>query len=83
MARQQSIYRLATLLLLAATLAVGGCGSKPPKPSTAAPTESNPGASTEGAKGSLATISVDGLTGLRLKAQQGVIRDPAWGPFGT
>lgn len=37
----------------------------------------------EGARGSLATISVDGLTGLRLKAQQGVICDPAWGPFGT
>ena len=37
----------------------------------------------EGARGALATISVDGLTGLRLKAQQGVICDPAWGPFGT
>ena len=37
----------------------------------------------EGAGGSLATVSVDGLTGLRLKAQQGTIRDPAWGPFGT
>ena len=37
----------------------------------------------EGGGGSLGTISVDGLTGLRLKAQQGTIRDPAWGPFGT
>jgi TolB protein len=37
----------------------------------------------EGGGGSLATVSVDGLTGLRLKAQQGTIRDPAWGPFGT
>jgi TolB protein len=37
----------------------------------------------EGGRGSLAAISVDGLTGLRLKAQQGVICDPAWGPFGT
>jgi TolB protein len=37
----------------------------------------------EGGRGSLATISVDGLTGLRLKAQQGAICDPAWGPFGT
>ena len=35
------------------------------------------------ARESLATVSVDGLTGLRLKAQQGAIRDPAWGPFGT
>jgi len=49
MAHQHGMYRLATLLLLAAALAVGACGSKPPKPSEAAPTESNPGASTEGA----------------------------------
>jgi TolB protein len=31
--------------------------------------------------GSLATVSVDGLTGLRLKAQQGDVQEPAWGPF--
>jgi TolB protein len=37
----------------------------------------------EGGRGALATISVDGLTGLRLKAQQGAVGDPAWGPFGT
>ena len=37
----------------------------------------------EGARGSLATVSVDGLTGARLKAQQGEICEPAWGPFGT
>ena len=49
MAHQHGVYRLATLLLLAATLAAGACGSKPPKPSSAEPTESNPGASTEGA----------------------------------
>jgi TolB protein len=35
----------------------------------------------EGNLGSLATVSVDGLTGLRLKAQQGEVREPAWGPF--
>lgn len=35
----------------------------------------------EGNFGSLATVSVDGLTGLRLKAQQGEVREPAWGPF--
>jgi TolB protein len=29
----------------------------------------------------LATVSVDGLTGLRLKAEQGEVREPAWGPF--
>jgi TolB protein len=32
-------------------------------------------------RGSLATVSVDGLTGLRLKAEQGEVREPAWGPF--
>jgi len=37
----------------------------------------------EGSRGSLATISVDGLTGLRLKVQQGAVGEPAWGPFGT
>ena len=36
----------------------------------------------EGNRGTLATVSTDGLTGLRLKAPQGEIREPAWGPFG-
>ncbi|MGA7537280.1 MAG: Tol-Pal system beta propeller repeat protein TolB [Steroidobacteraceae bacterium] len=35
----------------------------------------------EGQAGILATISVDGLTGLSLKPTQGEVRDPAWGPF--
>jgi TolB protein len=35
----------------------------------------------EGSRGSLATTSVDGLTGLRLKAEAGEVREPAWGPF--
>ncbi len=35
----------------------------------------------EGGRGSLATVSVDGLTGLRLKSEQGEVREPAWGPF--
>jgi len=35
----------------------------------------------EGTRGVLATVSVDGLTGLRLKSEQGEVRDPAWGPF--
>ena len=35
----------------------------------------------EGTHGVLATVSVDGLTGLRLKAEQGEVREPAWGPF--
>jgi TolB protein len=35
----------------------------------------------EGSRGSLATVGTDGLTGLRLKAPQGEVREPAWGPF--
>ena len=35
----------------------------------------------EGDRGSLATVSTDGLTGLRLRASQGEVREPAWGPF--
>jgi TolB protein len=35
----------------------------------------------ESGGGSLATVSTDGLTGLRLKAPQGEVREPAWGPF--
>ena len=34
----------------------------------------------DGNRGALATVSTDGLTGLRLTAPQD-IRDPAWGPF--
>jgi TolB protein len=35
----------------------------------------------EAGRGSLATVSIDGLTGLRLKSPQGEVREPAWGPF--
>ena len=35
----------------------------------------------QGQAGILATISVDGLTGLSLNPTQGEVRDPAWGPF--
>jgi TolB protein len=35
----------------------------------------------EGNRAVLGTVSVDGLTGLRLKSEQGEVRDPAWGPF--
>jgi TolB protein len=36
----------------------------------------------EGNRGTLSTVSTDGLTGMRLKPSQGEIREPAWGPFG-
>ena len=36
----------------------------------------------DGNRGALATVSTDGLTGLRLNATEGEVQDPAWGPFG-
>lgn len=38
-------------------------------------------AGTERGQGVLATVSVDGLVSLRLKSDQGEVREPAWGPF--
>jgi TolB protein len=35
----------------------------------------------EGSRGVLATIAVDGVTGMRLRAEQGEVQEPAWGPF--
>jgi len=35
----------------------------------------------EGSRGALATVSTDGLTGLRLRSSQGEVQEPAWGPF--
>jgi TolB protein len=35
----------------------------------------------EGSHGALATVGTDGLTGVRLKAPQGEVQSPAWGPF--
>jgi TolB protein len=35
----------------------------------------------EGSRGSLATIAVDGVTGVRLRAEAGEVQEPAWGPF--
>ena len=35
----------------------------------------------EGERGALATVSIDGLTGMRLKSQQGEVQEPAWAPF--
>jgi TolB protein len=34
-----------------------------------------------GGRSELATVSVDGLTGQRLKSDQGQVQEPVWGPF--
>ena len=50
MAHQQSMHKSVTLLLVGAALALGACGSKPPKPGpSTAPTEVSGGAQSEGA----------------------------------
>jgi peptidoglycan-associated lipoprotein len=49
MAEQRCIHRIVGMLLVAATLALGACASKPPKPeSTTPPAEANAGAQSEG-----------------------------------
>jgi TolB protein len=35
----------------------------------------------ERSAGVLATVSVDGQVSLRLKSDQGEVREPVWGPF--
>jgi peptidoglycan-associated lipoprotein len=61
MAQQRRMYRLVTLLLLAATLAIGACRSTPPKPAAStAPPEANAGAQTEGANAANAAGSALG-----------------------
>lgn len=35
----------------------------------------------DGSHAALGTVSVDGLTGLRLHSDRGEVREPAWGPF--
>jgi TolB protein len=35
----------------------------------------------EGGRSLLATVATDGLTGQRLKSDQGQVREPVWGPF--
>jgi TolB protein len=35
----------------------------------------------DGGRATLATVSTDGLTGTRLKSDQGQVREPTWGPF--
>lgn len=50
MAQQRCMHRVVTLLAVAATLVLGACGSKPPKPApSTAPTEVGGGTQSEGA----------------------------------
>jgi len=74
-------YRIAVQDLASGTVRVLSRGHLDESPSFAPNGATIMYAEREGGRGSLATVSVDGLTGLRLKAEQGEVREPAWGPF--
>lgn len=75
-------YRIAVQDLSSGTVRVLSRGHLDESPSFAPNGVTLMYAERDSGRGSLATISIDGLTGLRLKADQGEVREPAWGPFG-
>ena len=74
-------YRIAVQDLASGTVRVLSHGRLDESPSFAPNGATLIYSEREGNRGTLATVSTDGLTGLRLKAPQGEIREPAWGPF--
>ena len=74
-------YRIAVQDLSSGTVRVLSHGHLDESPSFAPNGATLMYSEREGGRGGLATVSVDGLTGLRLKAETGEVRDPAWGPF--
>src|SRR5882757_8973150 len=74
-------YRVAVQDLSSGTVRVLSKGHLDESPSFAPNGSTLMYSEREGNRGILATVSVDGLTGLRLKAEQGEVREPAWGPF--
>ncbi len=74
-------YRIAVQELATGTVRVLSHGRLDESPSFAPNGATLIYAEREGNRGELATVSTDGLTGLRLKAPEGEIREPAWGPF--
>jgi TolB protein len=75
-------YRIAVQDLASGTVRVLSHGHLDESPSFAPNGATLIYSEREGERGSLATVSIDGLTGERLKAAQGgEVREPAWGPF--
>jgi TolB protein len=74
-------YRIAVQDLASGTVRVLSHGHLDESPSFAPNGATLIYAEREGNRGALATISVDGLTGLRLRADLSEVREPAWGPF--
>ena len=78
---ENSNYRIAVQDLANGTVRVLSHGRLDESPSFAPNGATLIYSEREGSRGSLATVSTDGLTGLRLKASQGEVQEPAWGPF--
>ncbi len=75
-------YRIAVQELATGTVRVLSHGRLDESPSFAPNGATLIYSEREGGRGGLATVSTDGLTGLRLKPSEGgEIREPAWGPF--
>jgi len=75
------VYRIAVQDLASGTARVLSHGRLDESPSFAPNGATLIYSERDGERGVLATVSTDGLTGLRLKAPQGEVREPAWGPF--
>jgi TolB protein len=76
-----SNYRIAVQDLANSTVRVLSKGRQDESPSFAPNGAMLIFSGQEGGRAVLATVSVDGLTGQRLKSDQGQVREPVWGPF--
>ena len=74
-------YRIAVQDLASGTVRVLSHGHLDESPSFAPNGATLMYSEREGSRAALATVSIDGLTGLRLRAPQGEVQEPAWGPF--
>jgi len=74
-------YRIAVMELASGNTRVLSHGHLDESPSFAPNGATLIYAERDAARAALATVSTDGLTGLRLKSSQGEVREPAWGPF--
>jgi TolB protein len=79
--REDGRFRIAVQDLGSAAVRALSGGSLDESPSFAPNGATLIYASREGGRAALATVSLDGLVSQRLKADQGDIREPVWGPF--
>jgi len=79
--REGGNYRIAVQDLASGTVSVLSHGALDESPSFAPNGAVVIYAGRDGELGTLQTVSVDGLVTQRLKADQGEVREPVWGPF--